>query len=99
MTVDEMHSMLERFKSLFEDSKLAWYIKLAGIGGIAGIILVVIELGRVAVELYRHVTSDRAARLSERFVFVHRKIRFRVPKGKSSRTQATAERRPESLRT
>lgn len=30
MTVDEMHSMLERFKKLFEDSSLAKYIKWAG---------------------------------------------------------------------
>ena len=31
MTVDEMHSMLARFKELFEDSKLAKYIILAGV--------------------------------------------------------------------
>jgi hypothetical protein len=51
MTVDELHAMLQRFKSLFEDSTLATYIKMAGI---TGLILVLIEAGRVIVELYRH---------------------------------------------
>ena len=43
--------MLERLKGLFEDSSLGKYIKLAGI---TGLILVLIETGRVIVELYRH---------------------------------------------
>jgi hypothetical protein len=54
MTVDEMHSMLERFKKLFEDSSLACWIKLAGAGGIAGMILVLIEIVRGIVELVKH---------------------------------------------
>jgi len=51
MTVDELHSMLERFKNLFEESKLAWYIKWAGIGGL---VVTVVELVRAAIDVYRH---------------------------------------------
>jgi hypothetical protein len=51
MTVDELHLMLERFKKLFEDSSLAKYIKWAGIGGL---VLMVIELVRAGIDLYKH---------------------------------------------
>jgi hypothetical protein len=54
MTVEELHGMLERFKKLFEDSSLAFWIKAAGAGGIAGIVLVIIEIVRVVIELVKH---------------------------------------------
>jgi hypothetical protein len=58
MTVDEMHSMLEGFKSLFEDSTLAKYIRWAGVwaivGGLCGIALVLIELVKAGVDIYLH---------------------------------------------
>ncbi len=46
--------MLERFKKLFEDSALAKYIILAGLGGIAGIVLAIIEIVRMVIELVKH---------------------------------------------
>jgi len=51
MTVEELHDMLERFKKLFEDSALAKFVILAGLGGIAGIVLAIIEVVRVVIEL------------------------------------------------
>jgi hypothetical protein len=51
MTVEELHDMLERFKKLFEDSSLAKYVKLAGIGGL---VVAVIEFVRAAIDLYKH---------------------------------------------
>jgi len=54
MTVEELHAMLERFKKLFEDSALAKYMILAGLGGIAGTVLAIIELVRGVVELVKH---------------------------------------------
>jgi len=54
MTVEELHAMLERFKKLFEDSALAKYIILAGLGGIAGIVLAIIEIVRMVIELVKH---------------------------------------------
>ncbi len=44
-------SEIERIKRLFEDSWLAKYIVMAGV---SGVILAVIEIVRVALELYRH---------------------------------------------
>ena len=38
MTLDELHSMLERFKKLFEDSPLAKWIVLAGVGGLVELV-------------------------------------------------------------
>src|SRR5882762_2662886 len=54
MTVEELHAMLERFKKLFEDSALAKYMILAGLGGIAGTVLAIIEIVRGVVELVKH---------------------------------------------
>jgi hypothetical protein len=42
---------IRQIKNLFEDSPLAKYIKMAGL---AGVVLVLIEVGRMIVELYRH---------------------------------------------
>jgi hypothetical protein len=50
LTFDEF----AQFKKLFEDSPLSKYVKLAGIGGVAGLVLVFIELVRVAAYLYQH---------------------------------------------
>jgi hypothetical protein len=47
LNIDE----IERIKKLFEDSPLAKYIMMAGV---AGVVLVLIEVGRVIVELYHH---------------------------------------------
>jgi hypothetical protein len=44
MTVDEMHSMLERFKKLFEDSALARYIIWAGWFALGTFVLEAIRL-------------------------------------------------------
>ena len=54
MTVEELHAMLERFKKFFEESRLAKYVILAGLGGIAGIVLAVIEIVRVVIDLVKH---------------------------------------------
>jgi hypothetical protein len=45
LNIDE----IERIKKLFEDSPLAKYIKMAGV---SGVVLVLIEVGRVIAELY-----------------------------------------------
>jgi hypothetical protein len=50
LNIDE----IERIKKLFEDSPLAKYIILAGVGGVAGVVLVLIEVGRVIVELFHY---------------------------------------------
>jgi hypothetical protein len=47
LTLDE----LAQFKKMFEDSRLAKYVKMAGIGGL---VLMVIELVRVGPYLYQH---------------------------------------------
>ena len=44
----------ESFKKLFEDSTLAKWIKLAGIGGAAGVVLVIIEIIRALAWLIGH---------------------------------------------
>lgn len=55
MTVDEMHSMLERFKKLFEDSSLAWWIKAAGAGGIAVLIASILEVIHLGWQAIRYI--------------------------------------------
>lgn len=35
LTLDEMKDVTEHFKKLFEDSSLAWWIRLAGLGAVA----------------------------------------------------------------
>jgi hypothetical protein len=50
LTIDEF----AQFKKIFEDSPLSRYVILAGLGGVAGLVLMVIELVRVAAYLYQH---------------------------------------------
>jgi hypothetical protein len=52
LTMDQWQETVRFFKDVFEDSKLAWWVKAAGLGGIvAGIagILEVLHLGWLAV--------------------------------------------------
>ncbi len=52
ISLDELHGMLERFKAMFEESKLAKYIKWAGWGALATVGL---ELVRIIWLAYRHL--------------------------------------------
>ncbi len=50
LTLDEF----AQFKKLFEDSKLAKYVVMAGLGGLAGILLALVEVVRLIIALVKH---------------------------------------------
>jgi hypothetical protein len=50
LTIDEF----AKFKEIFEDSPLAKYVVMAGLGGLAGIVLVLIEVVRVIIDIVKH---------------------------------------------
>jgi hypothetical protein len=58
MTVDELHSMLERFKKLFEDSTLAKYIVWAGLFAVLTFALEALHTAWLALRYFSNSDAD-----------------------------------------
>jgi hypothetical protein len=55
VTLEQMQDMIMFFKQVFEDSSLGWWIKAAGLGGIAVFIASVLEVIHLGWQAARYI--------------------------------------------
>ena len=55
VTLEQMQDMIMFFKQVFEDSSLGWWIKAAGLGGIAVFVASVLEVIHLGWQAVRYI--------------------------------------------
>jgi hypothetical protein len=55
VTLEQMQDMIMFFKQVFEDSSLGWWIKAAGLGGIAVLVASVLEVIHLGWQAVRYI--------------------------------------------